>query len=91
MMRSGNPVLNDKTFTRHIDGTDEEGRKRRGRGNKSGAIRVLLLLTGAVSNGTRSEEHNSELQSREPTSYAVFGWKKKKKKTNHQPTTRTPK
>src|SRR3546814_5099811 len=33
---------------------------------------------------TRSEEHTSELQSLKRTSYAVFCWKKKKKKIHHK-------
>src|SRR3546814_4143877 len=40
---------------------------------------TIHTLTGKVG---RSEEHTSELRSQMPTPYAVFSWKKKRKKNN---------
>ena len=43
---------------------------------------TLFILIGAIMVLARSEEHTSELQSRETISYAVFCLKKKNKNKN---------
>src|SRR3546814_10838823 len=40
-----------------------------------------ISISGVTGDGSRSEEHPSELQSLKRISYAVFCWKKKKKQT----------
>ena len=47
MMRSGNPVLNDKTFTRHIDLTGDDRMTLMGTVHKTAALLVLLVLTAS--------------------------------------------
>ncbi len=60
MMRSGNPVLNDKTFTRHIDLTGEDRMTLMGTVHKTGLLLTLLVAAAAVTwnmvfQGTNSE------------------------------------
>ena len=47
MMRSGNPVLNDKTFTRHIDLTGDDRMTLMGTVHKTAALLILLVLTAS--------------------------------------------
>ena len=47
MMRSGNPVLNDKTFTRHIDLTGDDRMTLMGTVHKTAALLILLVLTSS--------------------------------------------
>ena len=47
--------------------------------DRAGAVHDLVEVPGALEVPTRSEEHTSELQSRETISYAVFCLKKKTK------------
>ena len=48
MMRSGNPVLNDNTFTRHIDLTGEDRMTLMGTVHKTGLLLTLLVAAAAV-------------------------------------------
>ena len=47
MMRSGNPVLNDKTFTRHIDLTGDDRMTLMGTVHKTAALLILLVLAAS--------------------------------------------
>ena len=47
MMRSGNPVLSDKTFTRHIDLTGDDRMTLMGTVHKTAALLILLVLTAS--------------------------------------------
>lgn len=47
MIRSGNPVLNDKTFTRHIDLTGDNRMTLMGTVHKTAALLVLLVLAAS--------------------------------------------
>ena len=47
MMRSSNPVLNDKTFTRHIDLTGDDRMTLMGTVHKTAALLILLVLTAS--------------------------------------------
>ncbi len=47
MMRSGNPVLNDKTFNRHIDLTGDDRMTLMGTVHKTAALLILLVLTAS--------------------------------------------
>lgn len=50
-MRSGNPALNDKTFTRHIDLTGEDRMTLMGTVHKTGALLLLLVVTASITWG----------------------------------------
>ena len=51
MMRSGNPVLNDKTFTRHVDLTGEDRMTLMGTVHKTAALLLLLVITASITWG----------------------------------------
>jgi uncharacterized YccA/Bax inhibitor family protein len=51
MMRSGNPVLNDKTFTRHVDLTGEDCMTIMGTVHKTAFLLVLLVITASATWG----------------------------------------
>ena len=51
MMRSGNPVLNDNTFTRHIDLTGEDRMTLMGTVHKTAFLLVLLVITASLTWG----------------------------------------
>ena len=48
MMRSGNPVLNDKTFARHVDLTGEDRMTLMGTVHKTTFLLILLVITASV-------------------------------------------
>ena len=51
MMRSGNPVLNDNTFVRHIDLTGEDRMTLMGTVHKTAFLLVLLVITASLTWG----------------------------------------
>jgi len=48
MMRSGNPVLNDKTFTRHVDLTGEDRMTLMGTVHKTAFLLILLVAFASI-------------------------------------------
>lgn len=47
-MRSGNPALNAKTFTRHLDQTGTDRMTLMGTVNKTGALLFILVMTSSI-------------------------------------------
>ena len=48
MMRSGNPVLNDKTFTRHVDLTGDDRMTLMGTVHKTAFLLLLLVAFASI-------------------------------------------
>ena len=60
MMRSGNPVLNDNTFTHHIDLTGDDRMTLMGTVHKTGLLLTLLVVAAAVTWNMVFQGQNSE-------------------------------